>query len=92
MGKHGIAYESIVSTLDVFPFQLTGPSAVQLLGTRLMVGFKTERPQDARFESGHNRAVTRPLLSASAKTPNSRNRPGDGCKLDPPLRTEESRP
>ena len=50
VGELGIAYESIISTLEVFPFQLSGPTAVKLLETGLMMGFKTERPQDARFD------------------------------------------
>lgn len=49
-GEYGIAYELIVSLLEDFPFKLTGKAAVKLLETGLMMGFKTEREEDADFD------------------------------------------
>ncbi len=48
--EFGIAYESLVSMLEEFPFQLSGPTAVKLLEVGLAMRFKTERPQDAPFD------------------------------------------
>ena len=50
-GEFGIAYESIVSMLEAFPFKLSGPSAVKLLEIGLLLQFKTERVEDKQFDS-----------------------------------------
>ena len=47
-GECGIAYESLVSMLEAFPFQLSGRAAVRLLEAGLAMRFKTERPEDAQ--------------------------------------------
>lgn len=49
-GEYGIAYESVVSMLEASPFNLSGGSAVKLLEVGLLLGFKTERPQDDAFD------------------------------------------
>ena len=49
-GEYGIAYESLVATLEGFPFQLSGRAAVKLLEAGLLMRFKTGRPQDAQFD------------------------------------------
>lgn len=46
----GLAYESLVSMLESFPFQLSGKSSVRLLEVGLLMRFKTERPQDSLFD------------------------------------------
>ncbi|SEL92877.1 hypothetical protein SAMN05216359_1279 [Roseateles sp. YR242] len=48
--EFGIAYELLVSMLENFPFQLSGPTAVKLLEVGLVMQFKTDRPQDVRFD------------------------------------------
>jgi hypothetical protein len=45
----GIAYESIVATLELYPFSLRGPTAVKLLEVGLLMGFKTDREEDKCF-------------------------------------------
>ena len=51
VGEYGIAYELLVSMLEEFPFQLSGQVAVKLLEAGILMRFKTEQPQDARFDS-----------------------------------------
>jgi len=46
----GIAYESLVATLEQYPFTLSGPASVKLLEIGLLFGFKTEREEDAGFD------------------------------------------
>jgi hypothetical protein len=50
-GEYGVAYEALVSMLEMFPFQLSGPVAVKLLEVGLLMKFKTERPEDSQFDS-----------------------------------------
>lgn len=50
-GEYGIAYESLVATLEQFPFTLTGPTAVLLLEIGLTFRFKSEREEDREFDS-----------------------------------------
>ncbi|WP_374339249.1 hypothetical protein [Methyloversatilis sp.] len=49
--EYGIAYETVVSMLEEFPFRLSGSTAVKLLEVGLLLQFKTERPSDAQFDS-----------------------------------------
>ncbi len=49
-GEAGVAYESLVAMLEMFPFQLSGPTAIKLLEVGLLAGYKTERPEDAKFD------------------------------------------
>lgn len=49
-GEYGIAYESLVSMLEEFPFRLSGRAAIKLLEVGLLMRFKTEQPEDARFD------------------------------------------
>lgn len=51
VGEYGIAYESLVSMLEEFPFQLSGRAAVKLLEAGLLMQSKTEQPQDAKFDN-----------------------------------------
>lgn len=51
VGEYGIAYESLVSMLEAFPFELSGHAAIKLLEVGLLLRFKTERAEDARFDS-----------------------------------------
>lgn len=50
VGESGIAYECMVSLLESFDFHLTGSTAVTLLEVGLILGFKTSRPEDRRFD------------------------------------------
>lgn len=50
-GEYGLAYESLVSTLESFPFQLSGAVAIKLLEVGLLFRFKSEMPEDAKFDS-----------------------------------------
>jgi hypothetical protein len=49
-GEYSVAYECLVSLLASFPFTLSGPAAVKLLELGLLMGFKTERPEDLAFD------------------------------------------
>jgi hypothetical protein len=49
--EYGIAYESLVSMLEEFPFQISGRVAIKLLEVGLLMRFKTERVEDAAFDS-----------------------------------------
>lgn len=48
--EYGIAYESLVATLEAFPFVLSGKVAVALLELGLLLGFKTDRKGDIAFD------------------------------------------
>jgi hypothetical protein len=48
-GEYGVAYEAMVAELERGEFRLSGRAAVKLLEVGLLFGFKTERPQDKRF-------------------------------------------
>jgi hypothetical protein len=50
-GEFGVAYESLVCTLEGFPFKLSGSTAIKLLEVGLLMKFKTELPEDAPFDS-----------------------------------------
>lgn len=49
-GEYSLAYEYIVGALESIPFRLTGTAAVKLLEIGLLVGFKSEREIDKRFD------------------------------------------
>ena len=51
VGEYGVAYESLVSMLEERPFRLSGPTAIKLLEVGLLMRFKTERAEDAQFDS-----------------------------------------
>lgn len=50
-GEFGIAYEAMVAMLETFPFQISGAAAVKLLEVGLLMRFKTDQVQDAKFDS-----------------------------------------
>jgi hypothetical protein len=50
-GEYGIAYEALIAMLEAFPFQVSSRAAVKLLEVGLLLQFKTDRPEDARFDS-----------------------------------------
>ncbi|RWA46397.1 hypothetical protein AU476_36335 [Cupriavidus sp. UYMSc13B] len=49
-GEFGIAYENIISLIEITPVQLSGAAAIKLLEVALLFGFKTERSSDAEFD------------------------------------------
>ena len=49
-GEYGIAYESIISALELFPYNVTGKAAVKLLELGLIFQYKTDRPDDRDFD------------------------------------------
>ncbi|HTF94529.1 MAG TPA: hypothetical protein VL995_00220 [Cellvibrio sp.] len=51
VGEYGIAYESLISALEVHPFVLSGIASVKLLEVGLLFKFKTEDEQDRIFDS-----------------------------------------
>ena len=50
-GEYGIAYESIVVNAEEVPFILSSKAAVKLLEVGLIMGFKTDRPEDVRYKA-----------------------------------------
>ena len=50
VNEFGIAYESIVATIEYHPFTLSSRAAVGLLEVALLLGFKTEREEDKAFD------------------------------------------
>jgi len=50
VGEYGIAYEALVALLEAHEFSLTGNAAIKLLEVGLIMGFKTERPEDKDFD------------------------------------------
>lgn len=48
--EYSVAYECIVCLLETSPFTLTGKSAVALLEIGLLLGYKTDRPEDEVFD------------------------------------------
>ncbi|MBL9169298.1 MAG: hypothetical protein JNN07_16275 [Verrucomicrobiales bacterium] len=48
--EYGVAYEVVVATLEKHSFGLSGRGAVRLLETGLIMGYKTERPEDSEFD------------------------------------------
>lgn len=57
VGEYGIAYESLVSLLELYPIQLSGSAAVKLLEVSLLFGFKTERAQDRPFDRRETKRI-----------------------------------
>jgi len=49
-GEDGIAYESLVAMLEAHPFSISGPTAIKLLETGLLLGYKTDRREDSTFD------------------------------------------
>lgn len=49
-GENGIAYESLVGMLELHPFKISGPIAIKLLEVALLMGYKSELPEDAVFD------------------------------------------
>lgn len=49
-GEYGLGYEIIVVLLATFPFKLSGLASIKLLEVGLLLGFKTEMPEDIRFD------------------------------------------
>lgn len=49
-GEFGLAYETMISLLESFPFMLTGSAAVRLLEVGLIFGFKTDSDDDKAFD------------------------------------------
>ena len=49
-GEYGIAYESLVATIESHPFVLSGKAAISLLEVGLLLGFKTGRDSDQMFQ------------------------------------------
>jgi hypothetical protein len=46
----GIAYESLVATIEAHPYRLSNKSAIALLELGLLFRFKTDRPEDKLFD------------------------------------------
>ncbi len=49
-GEYGMAYENLVSLMEVSPITLSGIASIKLLEVGLIFGFKTEREIDADFD------------------------------------------
>jgi hypothetical protein len=49
-GEYEISYESIVATISAYPYVLSGAAAVALLEVGLLLGYKTDRKEDAPFD------------------------------------------
>jgi hypothetical protein len=49
-GEYGLAYESLVATIQSHPFLLSGRAAISLLELGLTFGFKTELAEDCAFD------------------------------------------
>lgn len=49
-GEYGLAYELIICVLEDVPFTLSARAAIKLLEVGLVMGFKTEREEDALFD------------------------------------------
>jgi hypothetical protein len=50
-GEYEIAYESIISLLEILPFQLTNITAIKLIEVSLILRYKTDRDEDKIFDS-----------------------------------------
>jgi hypothetical protein len=48
--EYGLAYESLVATIESHPFLLSGRAAISLLELGLTFGFKTELAEDRAFD------------------------------------------
>lgn len=51
VGEGSLAYEYMVADLESFPFRLSGAGAIRLLEVGLLMGFKTKRPKDLKFDN-----------------------------------------
>ena len=49
-GEYGLAYECMVVLLEEYPFLISGSAAIRLLEVGLIMGFKTDRVDDAGFD------------------------------------------
>jgi hypothetical protein len=49
-GEYGVAYETLVATIEVYPFVLSGKAAIALLELGLLLGYKTDRREDSLFD------------------------------------------
>lgn len=49
-GEYGIAYESLVATIESHPFVLSGKAAISLLELGLLFGYKTGLDEDRVFD------------------------------------------
>jgi hypothetical protein len=49
-GEYGLAYETLVATIEVNPFVISGKTAICLLELGLLFGYKTTRPEDSLFD------------------------------------------
>jgi hypothetical protein len=47
--EYGLAYESLVVNIEQSPFVLSGATAIALLEVGLVMGYKTDRDEDAMF-------------------------------------------
>ena len=52
VGEYGVAYEVIVATAEQAPFTFSSKAAIKLLEVGLLLGFKTDRPEDSVFNVG----------------------------------------
>ena len=50
-GEYGIAYESLIATIDKLPFVLSGKAAISLLELGLLFRYKTDRKEDSLFDA-----------------------------------------
>jgi hypothetical protein len=51
VGEYGVAYEVLVAMLENFPFRLSGVAVIKLVEVALLFRFKSELPEDAKFDS-----------------------------------------
>ncbi len=49
-GEYGIAYETLVATIEAHHFLLSGKAAICLLELGLLFRYKTDRKEDALFD------------------------------------------
>ncbi|MDR5884301.1 hypothetical protein [Caballeronia sp. LZ032] len=49
-GEYGLAFEYINSSLEQYPYKVSGKAAVKLLEVGLLIGFKSENDKDSRFD------------------------------------------
>ena len=50
-GEFGMAYESIICSLETIPFTLSGGGTVALIEAALLMSYKTDRDEDSIFDS-----------------------------------------
>ncbi|RQM47300.1 hypothetical protein EHZ19_14435 [Paraburkholderia bannensis] len=49
-GEYGLAYEYINCALERHPYKISGKAAIKLLEVGLLMGFKSGRENDKRFD------------------------------------------